>query len=178
MNIWSYMGQWKKVKVIRLNLPVCFFVTEVAHSWALANSNCMIELMLITYFHCYDCFCAMHRYILNKPRQELNENEVWHGTLLQSSRLTMLALQSWLLTPGKQLCSLKLQKFIHTESCRSIMTLKVMTGRHLHQPKNLACFFVDLRTKALSCCLFLHWSGKTLHSLWLSKTTSIHEHVK
>ena len=57
------------------------------------------------------------------------------------------------------------------------MTLKVMTGRHLHQPKNL-CFFVDLRTKALSCCLFLHWSGKTLHSLWLSKTTSIHEYGK
>jgi hypothetical protein len=72
---------------------------------------------------------------------------------------------------------LKLQNLIYTESCRSIMTLKVMTGRHLHQPKNL-CFFVDLRTKALSCCLFLHWSGKTLHSLWLSKTTSIHEYGK
>ena len=41
----------------------------------------------------------------------------------------------------------------------------------LHNP-----YCHNLRTKALSCCLFLHWSGKTLHSLWLSKTTSIHEY--
>ena len=131
LNIWSYMEQWKTSKCYTPKL-LCLFVFNRSNS-LLQTPALLMKLSQLPISLLW-LFLTMHR-------QELNWRKLWHNTAISYVDDARFAI----LTCCKPLCCFKLQKLIHKESCRSLMTLKVMTGRHLHQPRNL-CFFVDIKS--------------------------------
>ena len=102
---------------------------------------------------------------LTMHRQELNWSKLWHNTTISYVDNAWFAI----LTCCKPLCCFKLQKLIHKESCRSLMTLKVMTGRHLHQPGIYAFLLIFLHFIQVhsyiwnsSISVSVAWNSKTL----------------
>ena len=61
------------------------FWTHVAHSWALADPNCILEVMLTNYFFVMSretLLCANQRYIYHIWARELNTDKLWRTTAL------------------------------------------------------------------------------------------------
>ena len=86
--------KWNKINL--------FFVTDIAHSWDLTNSNCFSEVIPINYF--FIIFVRRAHLILYLPQvypaqaKTGNRTRTNYGPLLHSSMLTNLGLRSRLLT--------------------------------------------------------------------------------